>query len=162
MIFQTKFCTIKTSKVECLDVDDIESIIQEIYLIQQHWGPGWATASGYSTRACLSNWQRTKDPIAGSIRRRFRLKDGSSTARWCGRAHVPRIGPGWRSYCGVWAVDLGKGSVSARALSRNSGRRLGCLHERVEAGRGLWWGTCGQAQVRKPRCARILAITVGS
>ena len=36
MIFQTKFCAITTSKVECFYVDDIESIIQEIYLIQQH------------------------------------------------------------------------------------------------------------------------------
>lgn len=37
MIFHTKFCARITSKVEYLYVDNIESIIQEIYLIQQHW-----------------------------------------------------------------------------------------------------------------------------
>ena len=26
---------------------------------------------------------------------------------------------------------------------------LGCLHERVEAGRGAWWGSARQAQVRE-------------
>jgi len=47
------------------------------------------------------------------------------------------------------AGELGKGGVSAQELNRNSGRRLGCLHERVEASRGSWWSAGGQAQVRE-------------
>ena len=49
-------------------------------------------------------------------------------------------------HCGVWAVALGKGGVSAQKLNR-SWEGLGCLQERVEAGRGAWWGSGRQAQV---------------
>ncbi len=51
--------------------------------------------------------------------------------------------------CGVWGGAMGKGSLSAQALNRKPGGRLGCLQERVEAGRGLWWSAGGQAQVRE-------------
>ena len=51
--------------------------------------------------------------------------------------------------CAVWAGEKGKGSVSAQELNRNSGGRLGCLQERVEAGWGFWWRAGGQPQVRE-------------
>ena len=53
----------------------------------------------------------------------------------------------------LWRVRRGtgqkKGGVSVRAPNRNPGGSLGCLHERVEAGRGSWWGSARQAQVRE-------------
>ncbi len=49
--------------------------------------------------------------------------------------------------CGVWGGAMGKGSLSAQALNRKTGGRLGCLHERVEADRGFWWGAGGQSQM---------------
>ncbi len=44
---------------------------------------------------------------------------------------------------------MNKGRMWAQALSQNTVRTLGCLHERVEASRGLWWSAGGQAQVRE-------------
>ena len=44
---------------------------------------------------------------------------------------------------------MGKEDLSAQALNRNPVGRLGCLKEFVDAGRGFWWGTGGQAQVRE-------------
>ncbi len=43
--------------------------------------------------------------------------------------------------------ELGKGDLSVRELNRNPVGKLGCLHERGEAGRGSWWGAGGQTQV---------------
>ena len=48
---------------------------------------------------------------------------------------------------GVCVGKLGKGGGSAPKLNRNPRGRLGCLHERVEAGWGLWWGAGGQPQM---------------
>ncbi len=42
---------------------------------------------------------------------------------------------------------MGKGDLSAQALNRNPVGGLGCLEECVEAGRSLWWGAGGQAEV---------------
>ncbi len=44
---------------------------------------------------------------------------------------------------------MNKGRMWAQARNRNSGGRLGCLHERVEASRGAGWRARGQAQVRE-------------
>ena len=44
---------------------------------------------------------------------------------------------------GQWA----KGGGRLQALNRNPVEGSSCLEECVEAGRGFWWGTGGQAQV---------------
>ena len=47
----------------------------------------------------------------------------------------------------VLSWELDKESLSARDVNRHPRRRLRCWQERVEAGRGFWWGAGGQAQV---------------
>ncbi len=42
---------------------------------------------------------------------------------------------------------MNRGRMWAQALSQNTVRKLGYLHERVEASRGSWWRASGQAQV---------------
>ena len=48
--------------------------------------------------------------------------------------------------CGMWPWHWEKGECRSKT-EPESREGLGCLHERVEASRGFWWGTGGQAQV---------------
>ncbi len=50
-------------------------------------------------------------------------------------------------HCGVRAGEIGKGDLSAPGTEPDSEGALGCLEECVDAGRGSWWRTGGQAQV---------------
>lgn len=91
--------------------------------------------------------QSTKDLVAGSISSRCRLQ--------CGRSLGEKglTGPCVRDDAQYGAllrrVSGGNGQRGAmvRAPNRNPGGSLGGLHERVETGRGAWWGTTRQAEV---------------
>ncbi len=60
----------------------------------------------------------------------------------------------------LWGVGWGnkqKGICRLQELNRNPMGGLGCLEECVDAGRGSWWRTGGQAQVAKLLFRELLA-----